>query len=261
MSSSRCPSSSHAVVSHGCHVCVRWVPAAMRRWGYTSVCHNNHDFSIGQAHTLTSLQPPSNVRISPRPFAALSSRDALCCLKQFILSTGRRGARKLVLFAYLDLVLSTQLRTPSPRLLTVPDCRFSGVSPVFSHTVPADRGQPSLSDEIAVDNYRQLSAFFPYNSKMRNARNHRRRSRSKDKDYHRRSVTALADARKTISVFAFAVGALLVVFLWAWLQAHGVRGPWARAVGSQGSGQEERWAPTGCERIFCCEHMNVFSAP
>lgn len=96
---------------------------------------------------------------------------------------------------------------------------------------------------------------------MRNARNHRRRSRSKDKDYHRRSVTALADARKTISVFAFAVGALLVVFLWAWLQAHGVRGPWARAVGSQGSGQEERWAPTGCERIFCCEHMNVFSAP
>lgn len=41
-------------------------------------------------------------------------------------------------------------------------------------------------------------------------------------------------------MFAFAVGALLVVFLWARLQAHGVPGPWARFVGSQDSGLEER---------------------
>ena len=43
-------------------------------------------------------------------------------------------------------------------------------------------------------------------------------------------------------MLAFGVGALLVVVLWAWLQAHGVRGPWARAIGPRGSGQEERWA-------------------
>eukprot|EP00903_Cladosiphon_okamuranus_P018385 g16911.t1 len=68
---------------------------------------------------------------------------------------------------------------------------------------------------------------------MRNSTHRRRRSRSKDR---RKSVIA---ARKT-SVFAFGVGASLAVFLWVRLQADGVPGPWAKAVGSQASGREER---------------------
>lgn len=142
MSSSRRPSSSHAVVSHGCHVCVRWVPTAMRRWGYTSVCHNNHDFPSGKyiLSPLFSHQAMCeyhHVLSPPSLLGMLSVVSNSLFAKKF--SRRGDGAQENWFSSHTWIWFSRPNCGP-PRLdsvrqrLTVPDCRFSGVSPVFFHT-------------------------------------------------------------------------------------------------------------------------------
>ncbi|CAM9894771.1 unnamed protein product, partial [Ectocarpus sp. 12 AP-2014] len=74
---------------------------------------------------------------------------------------------------------------------------------------------------------------------MRLPRRRRPRSHSKERARNFRHRGEETHTIMTTSVVAFSVGALLVVFLWARLQTYGVRGPWARAVGREGSKEED----------------------
>ncbi|CAM9458894.1 unnamed protein product [Ectocarpus sp. 13 AM-2016] len=74
---------------------------------------------------------------------------------------------------------------------------------------------------------------------MRLPRRRRPRSQSKERARNFRRRGEETHTITTTSVVAFSVGALLVVFLWARLQTHGVRGPWARAARREGSKEED----------------------
>ncbi|CAB1105475.1 unnamed protein product [Ectocarpus sp. CCAP 1310/34] len=71
-------------------------------------------------------------------------------------------------------------------------------------------------------------------------RRRRERSLSKERARNFRQRGGETHTMTATSMVAFSVGALLVVFLWARLQAYRVRGPWARAAGPEGHKEEDR---------------------
>lgn len=105
-------------------------------------------------------------------------------------------------------------------------------------TKPTNHHPPQTYQVIGI---RQLSSF----GRMQITRLRRQRSHSKGRSVARGSVTV-----GEMSAAAFGVGALVVVILWAWLQAHTERVLQARAFGIEGSQQAERCVGTVFDSIF-----------